>query len=85
MLRFEKQKLELRVKELSDQFSEVSSRAAVLHYRLWRVLEDRKVLEMNLSGEQASTRLLEQTVEELRKELDRLRAQAEAGSGEKAE
>jgi len=79
-LQFEKEKLELRVKELTDQFSEVSSRAAALHYRLWQVLEDRKVLELNLSGEQASTRLLEQTIEELRKEIDRLRAQAEAGS-----
>ncbi len=80
VLRFAKAKLELRVKEMTDQFSEVSSRAAALHYRLWQVLEDRKVLEMNLSGAEASSRLLEQTVEELRKELDRLRAQAEAAS-----
>lgn len=84
-LQFEKEKLELRVKELTDQFSEVSSRAAALHYRLWQVLEDRKVLELNLSGEQASSRLLEQTVEELRKEIDRLRTQVEAGSRERAE
>lgn len=73
------------VKELTDQLSEVSSRAAALHYRLWQVLEDRKVLEMNLSGEQASTRVLERVVEELRKEVDRLRASAEARSAERAE
>ena len=75
-LRFEKEKLELRLKELTDQFSEVSSRAAALHYRLWEVLEDRKILEMNLSGEQASSRLWEQKAEELQKEIDRLRGEA---------
>ncbi|MBI4589918.1 MAG: hypothetical protein HY725_13870 [Candidatus Rokubacteria bacterium] len=80
-LRFEKEKLELRVKELTDQFSEVSSRAAALHYRLWEVLEDRKALEMNLSGEQASSRLWERKVEELQKQIDRLREQASRGRG----
>ncbi len=75
-LGFEKEKLELRVKELTDQLSDVSSRAAALHYRLWKVLEDRKVLEMNLAGEQGSSRLLERTIEELRKEIDRLKAEA---------
>lgn len=72
-VRFEKAKLELRLKQLTDQLSEVSSRAATLHYRLWEVLEDRKTLEMNLAGEQAASRLLERTVEELRKEVNRLR------------
>lgn len=76
-LRFEKEKLELSVKELTDQVSEVSSRAAALHYRLWQVLEDRRVLEMNLSGAEASSRLWERRAEELQKELDRLREGAE--------
>lgn len=80
-LQFEKEKLELRLKELTDQFSEVSSRAAALHYRLWEVLEDRKALEMNLSGEQASSRLWERKVEELQKEIDRLKEQASHGRG----
>lgn len=78
-LRFEKEKLELRLKELTEEFSEVSSRAAALHYRLWEVLEDRKTLEMNLSGEQASSRLWERKVEELQKEIERLREQASPG------
>lgn len=79
-LRFEKAKLELRLKTLTDQYNEVSGRAAALHYRLWQVLEDRKVLELNLSGAEAGSRLLEQTVEELRRELDQLRPRTEAQS-----
>ncbi len=83
-LQFEKEKLQLRLKELTDQFSEVSGRAAALHYRLWQVLEDRKVLEMNLSGEQASSQLLERALEELRKEVDRLKGQAGGQREERA-
>ncbi len=83
-LQFEKEKLELRLKELTDQFSEVSSRAAALHYRLWQVLEDRKVLEMNLSGERASAAMLERVVAELRQEISRLKEQAGDGTPREA-
>ena len=72
-LRFEKEKLELRVKELTEQLGEASSRAAALHYRLWATLEDRRTLEMNLAGERGASKMWEQTVAELREENERLR------------
>jgi chromosome segregation ATPase len=72
-LRFEKEKLELRVKELTEQLGEASSRAAALHYRLWETLEDRRALEMNLAGERGASRMWEQTVAQLREENERLR------------
>lgn len=71
-LRFEKAKLELRLKQLTDQYSEVSSRASALHYRLWQVMEDRKVVEMNLSAERASSEIWKRRVEELKEEVKRL-------------
>lgn len=72
-LEFEKGRLELRIKELIGQLGEATSRAAALHYRLWSVSEDRKALELNLSGEQAAGKLWEKTVEELRAEVETLR------------
>ncbi len=84
-LRFEKAKLELRLKQLTDQFNEVSSRAASLHYRLWQVLEDRKVIEMNLSGEQAAGRIWERRLEELQQEIERLQAQLGGGPSGRSE
>lgn len=68
-LAFEKGRLELRIKELMGQLGEATSRAAALHYRLWSVREDRNVLELNLSGEQAARKLWEKTVNELRAEI----------------
>ncbi len=84
-LQFENKKLKLQVDELRSKFSEASSRAASLHHRLWETLETRKVLEMNLSGERAHSRGLERTVEKLRKEVERLKAQAGTDSPEKHE
>jgi hypothetical protein len=71
---FEHAKLELRVKELTEQFSEASSRAAALHYRLAQVAEDRNTLELNLGGERAANQLAGRAIAELRAELERLRA-----------
>ncbi len=71
-LRFEKAKVELRLKQLTDQYSEASSRASALHYRLSQVMEDRKVLEMNLSGARASSEIWKRRVEELQEEVKRL-------------
>jgi len=72
-LEFEKGRLELRVRELTRQLGKATSRAAALHYRLWSVSEDRKALELNLSGSQAAGKLWEKTVEELRAEVEALR------------
>jgi len=80
-LLFGKRKLELRVTELTRQFGEASARASSLHYRLWQSLEAQKVLEMNLSGERANARMLEQMVEDLKNEIHRLKQQAGADFG----
>jgi hypothetical protein len=75
---FERAKLELRVKELTEQLNEASSRAAALHYRLAQVAEDRNVLEMNVSGERAANELGQRVIAELRAEVERLRAELAA-------
>ena len=72
---FEHAKLELRVKELTEQLGEESRRAAALHYRLAQVAEDRNTLELNLAGERAASQLAQRAIAELRAELERLRAE----------
>jgi hypothetical protein len=73
---FERAKLELRVKELTEQLSEATSRAAALHYRLSQVAEDGKALEMNLSGERGANELNQRVIGELRREVEQLKADA---------
>ncbi|HXG17440.1 MAG TPA: hypothetical protein VNK50_14430, partial [Calidithermus sp.] len=75
---FERRKLELRIAELTRQLGEASSRAAALHFRLWRVTEDRNVLELNLAGERGANQLAEQALDDLRRENERLRAELAA-------
>ncbi len=72
---FERAKLELRIRELTDQYSELSSRAAALHYRLAQVAEDRNRLELNVSGERAANDVSQRLIGELRAEVERLRAE----------
>jgi hypothetical protein len=72
---FERAKLELRLKELTEQLSEAASRSAALHYRLSRVAEDRSALELNLSGERGANALAMRTIADLRIENERLRAE----------
>jgi hypothetical protein len=72
---FERARLELRVKELTEQLNEASSRAAALHYRLAQVAEDRNVLELNVSGERAANELSRRLIAQLREEIARLRAE----------
>jgi hypothetical protein len=82
---FDRTKLELRVKELSEQLGEATTRAAALHYRLAQVAEDRNNLEMNVSGERAANVLSERVIAELRAEIrqlrDKLSRARSAGSG----
>lgn len=72
---FERRKLDLRVRELTEQLNEASSRAAALHYRLSRVMEDRNALEMNLTGERGAYQLAERALADLRAENERLRSE----------
>ena len=81
---FDRGKLELRIKELTEQLGEATTRAAALHYRLAQVAEDRNNLEMNVSGERAANVLSERLITELRGEVDRLRDElkrAQSGAG----
>jgi chromosome segregation ATPase len=71
---FERAKLELRIKELSEQLSEATSRAAALHYRLAQVAEDRNALELNLNGERGANQLSQRVILELRREVEQLKA-----------
>jgi hypothetical protein len=73
---FECGKLELRVKELSEQLSDATSRAAALHYRLAQVAEDRNALEVNLSGERGANQLSQRVILDLRREVEQLKAAA---------
>lgn len=75
---FEHGKLELRVRELTEQLAEALSRAAALHYRLSRVAEDRNALELNLAGERGANELAMRTIGDLRAENARLRAELSA-------
>jgi hypothetical protein len=70
---FDRSKLELRVKELTEQLGDATTRAAALHYRLAQVAEDRNNLEMNVSGERAANALSERVIVELRAETRKLR------------
>ncbi len=72
---FEHAKLEVRIKELTEQLGDESSRAAALHYRLAQVAEDRNTLELNLAGERAANQLAGRAIAKLRAELERLRAE----------
>lgn len=78
---FERGKLELRVKELTELLNEALSRAAALHYRLSRVAEDRNALELNLAGERGANELAMRTIGDLRAENARLRAELDAMRG----
>jgi len=77
-LRFEKERLERRLTELTAQLGDASSRAAALHYRLWATLEDRRVLELNLAGERAAAGMWERTAADLRTQNEALRREYEA-------
>jgi len=82
---FERARLELRIKNLTEQLSEESSRAAALHYRLAKVVKDRNALELNLSGERAANELSLRVIADLRAEVERLRAdlgRARSGAGD---
>jgi len=78
---FERAKLELRLKELTEQLNEATSRAAALHYRLSRVAEDRNALELNLSGELGTNALAMRTIADLQIENEHLRAALGAARG----
>jgi len=78
---FEKAKW-LRARDaLQRRLSEESSRAAALHYRYWKAIEDNKTLQMNLAGAEALARSLQRQVAQLREELLLLQSQRDSTQG----
>lgn len=67
--RFEKEKWRRAREMLQRRLSEESSRAAALHYRYWKAMEDNKTLQMNLSGAQALARSLQEQVDRLKETM----------------
>ncbi len=76
-LRFENEKLKRRIDEISREWSKESSRAAALHYQVYKLSEDLKVLELNLAGAQGESQGWKQLVDHLREEIQRLRGQSQ--------
>lgn len=58
---------------LQKQLEAESSRAAALHYRYFKAVEDNRTLQMHLAGAQALARSLEEQVARLKEELARCR------------
>jgi hypothetical protein len=73
LLEFQNKRLELRSKELLHQLNEKSSEAASLKFKLWEVLEAKKTLELQLSGQKAEVEMSQKTIEKLRDEIENLR------------
>lgn len=67
---------------LQKRLSEERSRAAALHYRYWKAMEDNKTLQMNLAGAQALARSLQEQIDRLKAEISMPESQ---GSSTRAE
>ncbi|GEM_PF-5611741 len=73
---FEKEKWRRSRAMLQEQLQRESSRAAALHYRYFKALEDNRTLQMHLAGAQAQARSLEEQVARLKEELLSCRSQS---------
>jgi len=76
-LRFENEKLKRRIDEIIREWSKESSRAASLHYQMYKLSEDLKVLKLNLAGAQGESQGWKQLVKHLREEIQRLKGQTQ--------
>ena len=72
---FEKEKWRRSKAALQRQLEKESSRAAALHFRYFKAVEDNKTLQMNLAAAQSLARSLEEQVAGLKEELALCRAQ----------
>lgn len=70
---FDTEKLKRKLDHVTRLYSDEASRAASLHFRLWKALEDIKTLEMNLAGANSSLNWHKEELELLRKELNSLK------------
>lgn len=74
---FENEKLHRQVRDLMNRLNELESRGASLHYRVARLSEDNKRLEMGYTGANTQADGLKQLVRDLREQIESLKA----GSG----
>ena len=66
---FEQEKWRRAREMLQRRLSEESSRAAALHYRYWKAMEDNKTLQMNLAGARAMARSVQEQLDRLKAEI----------------
>jgi hypothetical protein len=85
-LHFENEKLRRRIDEITKLWSEESSRAASLHFRVYELAKEKQILEFNLAGARGESRGWEGVVSRLREEIaalqDELRGLKERPSAE---
>jgi len=72
-LLFENEKLRRKVRDLLDRLNNVETRAASLHYRVAKLSEDNRRLEMGYTGANTQARGLEILVRDLRGEIAQLK------------
>lgn len=72
-LLFENEKLTRQVRDLLHRLNELEGRAASLHYRVSRLSEDNKRLEMGYTGANTQANGLKQLVKDLREEIATLK------------
>ena len=76
-LLFENEKLRRQLRDLIDRLGELESRASSLHYRVVRLSEDNKRLEMGYTGANTQADGLKQLVRDLRQEIQQMKNGAE--------
>jgi hypothetical protein len=82
-LLFEKEKLDRKVRLLTERLNELETRAASLQYRVATLSEDNKRLEMGYTGASTQARGLEKLVRDLTAEIKTLK-KGNVGSRAKA-
>jgi len=71
---FENEKLKRQIEGLNKMLNEESTRAASLHYRYWKCMEDNKTLQLQLAGAKSRISLYRDTIDRLKSEKESLRA-----------
>jgi len=71
---FEKEKWRRAMNIMRKRLSEENTRATALHYRLWKALENNKILKMRLVGANARINMSGETIDRLKRENESLKA-----------
>lgn len=71
---FEKEKWRRAMHSMQKRLSEENTRATSLRYRLWKALEENKILEMKLAGANARIKMSGEMIDRLKKENEFLKS-----------